>query len=75
MARPDKKAKADGAKKQKGGKRLQQKWRAYTISGDTLKRNLRSCPKCGEGVWLAVHKDRQSCGKCGYTEFTKKEKA
>lgn len=26
------------------------------------------CPKCGAGVFLAVHKDRLSCGKCGYTE-------
>jgi len=26
------------------------------------------CPKCGPGVRLAEHKDRRSCGKCGYTE-------
>jgi len=26
------------------------------------------CPKCGPGVYLAEHKDRRSCGKCGYTE-------
>ncbi len=26
------------------------------------------CPKCGPGVWLAEHKDRRSCGKCGYYE-------
>lgn len=29
------------------------------------------CPKCGPGVFLAEHKDRFSCGKCGYTEFKK----
>ncbi|UCH89101.1 MAG: 30S ribosomal protein S27ae [Thermoplasmata archaeon] len=29
------------------------------------------CPKCGEGIFLAEHKDRHSCGKCGYTEFKK----
>ena len=28
----------------------------------------RFCPKCGAGVFLAVHGDRLSCGKCGYTE-------
>jgi len=28
----------------------------------------RFCPKCGEGVKLAEHKDRYSCGKCGYYE-------
>ena len=26
------------------------------------------CPKCGPGVKLAEHKDRFSCGKCGYYE-------
>lgn len=26
------------------------------------------CPKCGPGVKLAAHKDRLSCGKCGYYE-------
>jgi ubiquitin-small subunit ribosomal protein S27Ae len=72
MARPDKKSKSDGAKKKKGDKRPQKKWAAYEISGDKLIRKNKSCPKCGDGVWLAHHKDRMSCGKCGYTEFTKK---
>lgn len=31
------------------------------------------CPKCGPGVYMATHKDRKACGKCGYTEFNKKE--
>ena len=39
------------------------------IPGD----QLAVCPKCGPGVFMAVHKDRVSCGKCGYTEFNKKE--
>ena len=26
------------------------------------------CPKCGAGVKLAEHKNRLSCGKCGYFE-------
>ena len=28
----------------------------------------RACPKCGPGIRLADHKDRFSCGKCGYFE-------
>jgi len=28
----------------------------------------KSCPKCGEGVKLAEHQNRRSCGKCGYSE-------
>ena len=62
MARPDKKeggAKKDGGKKEKG-KHTQKKWKAYTVTADSVKRNRKSCPKCGEGVYLAQHKDRQS---------------
>lgn len=29
------------------------------------------CPKCGLGVAMGNHKNRNSCGKCGYTEFKK----
>ncbi len=28
------------------------------------------CPRCGPGIFLAVHKDRLYCGKCHYTEFS-----
>ena len=37
-----------------------------------LERKKRNCPKCGPGVFLAEHGNRNSCGKCGYTEFKKK---
>ena len=40
----------------------------YEVSGDTLTRTHKSCPKCGPGVFLAEHGDRRSCGKCGYSE-------
>ncbi|MDH3364733.1 MAG: 30S ribosomal protein S27ae [Thermoplasmata archaeon] len=43
----------------------------YSFEGDTLKRSKKHCPKCGPGVFMGVHKDRVSCGKCGYTEFVK----
>lgn len=44
----------------------------YEKSGNTIKRKREFCPKCSDGVFLAEHKDRVSCGKCGYTEFKKK---
>lgn len=40
----------------------------YSIEGDKLVRKNKTCPKCGPGVFMAQHKDRMSCGKCGYTE-------
>lgn len=43
----------------------------YTISGDKITKNNRSCPKCGSGVFLGKHKDRLVCGKCRYVEFVK----
>ncbi len=30
------------------------------------------CPRCGPGTILAQHKDRMSCGKCKYSEISKK---
>ena len=44
----------------------------YEVSDDKVTRKRRFCPKCGDGVFLGEHKDRSSCGKCGYTEFKKK---
>ena len=40
----------------------------YDVKGETLTRTHRSCPKCGPGTYLAEHKDRRSCGRCGYSE-------
>lgn len=54
-------------------KKTSQKWKKYEVSGGTLKRKGRFCPKCGSGVWLGEHKDRLTCGKCGYTEFKTKK--
>lgn len=42
--------------------------KAYEVSGDSLTRTKKSCPKCGDGVWMADHKDRNTCGKCLYME-------
>ena len=35
---------------------------------DNGKVKNKSCPKCGQGVFLAQHKDRSTCGKCNYME-------
>lgn len=41
----------------------------YNVSEGKIERKGKFCPKCGPGVFMAQHKDRTSCGKCGYTEF------
>jgi len=43
----------------------------YKREGNRIVRQRRDCPKCGPGTFMAQHKDRVSCGKCGYTEFKK----
>ena len=41
----------------------------FKVEGDKITRLRRHCPKCGDGVFLAEHKNRLSCGTCGYTEY------
>ena len=43
----------------------------FKVDGGKIARQRRHCPKCGDGVFLGEHKNRVSCGKCGYTEFKK----
>ncbi|MBR9683065.1 30S ribosomal protein S27ae [Candidatus Woesearchaeota archaeon] len=57
-------------KVRKPGKKLGE---LYEISGDSLKRKNRNCPKCGKGTFLGKHKNRLVCGKCGYVEILEKK--
>ena len=61
------------AGKAKAPKAAIKKSDAYKVDGNTVTRTKQFCPKCGPGTFMAVHKDRVSCGCCGYTEFTKKD--
>ncbi|TVP39863.1 30S ribosomal protein S27ae [Candidatus Nitrosocosmicus arcticus] len=45
----------------------------YKITDDKVERIKRECPRCGKGVFMALHKDRLTCGKCSYTEFQKEQ--
>ena len=58
------------AKKQRKKNAPTKVWKFYE-AGSELKRSGRFCPKCGAGVFMAKHKDRVTCGRCGYTEFLK----
>lgn len=37
-------------------------------NGKNLKRTKQFCPRCS-GSYLAEHKNRRSCGNCGYSEY------
>lgn len=51
-------------------KKPSQRWTKYKVEGDKVVKGTR-CPRC-EFSFLAEHKDRKTCGKCGYTEFKKR---
>ncbi len=57
-----------GKEKKKGSYKASQ---VYNITGGKIERKNPTCPKCGAGVYMAVHKDRNTCGKCGYMEKKK----
>jgi len=44
------------------------KYQLYQVEGDKLVRTKKACPRCGQGVFLGKHADREVCGRCGYTE-------
>lgn len=46
-------------------------YKHYTVKGGGFDRTNRFCPKCGPGIMMARHKDRQTCGNCHYTEMSK----
>ena len=59
------------AEKKEGKRRTALKPYLYKVDGVRLERLRNSCPKCGAGTFLARHGNRVSCGRCGYTEFSK----
>jgi small subunit ribosomal protein S27Ae len=58
--------------KEKAKKKSASKRDIFKVKDGKIERTKRHCPKCGPGTFMGEHKDRVSCGKCGYTEFKKK---
>ena len=48
-------------------------WKYYKINGSTIVKLKKECPRCGKGFFLAEHKNRYTCGKCGDTHFIKNQ--
>lgn len=71
-------AKKKGANTVKKGKKQHRKTvrvkvnKFYEVSGDTVKKTGKDCPKCGTAIKMAAHKlkdgqTRYCCGKCSTT--------
>lgn len=44
-------------------------YKYYKVDKDKLTKLRKICSRCGKGVFMSVHKNRHTCGKCGLTEF------
>lgn len=49
------------------------KYKHYDVSSGSVKYKNKICPKCGAGVFMASHSDRETCGKCNYTVMKHKK--
>ena len=65
VAKPEKKA--DKKKEEKGVNTL------YKIEGEKVTRLRPTCERCGPGYFMAKHKDRYTCGHCGFTRYKQAE--
>jgi small subunit ribosomal protein S27Ae len=45
----------------------------YKVESSSITRLRKECPRCGKGFFLAEHKNRMTCGNCGYTDFRKSQ--
>ncbi len=59
-------------KKARKNKPASQKYKFYSAAGKKIE-GAKFCPRCGPGVFLGNMGNRHYCGKCGYTEFLKKD--
>jgi small subunit ribosomal protein S27Ae len=48
-------------------------WDNYDVKDGKLVRHNPYSPKAGTGYLMAVHKNRKTCGKTGYTKFSSQE--
>jgi small subunit ribosomal protein S27Ae len=49
-------------------------WEAMKVEDGKIVRVKKTCKRCGDGVYMAEHKEkdgktRSYCGKCQYTEW------
>jgi len=69
---PVEEKKPEKKEKPKAPKRRIQVHKLYNVEGDKLTKLRKECPRCGRGYFMAVHKNRLTCGNCGYTSYTER---
>ena len=69
---PAEEKKPEKKEKPKAPKRRIQVYKLYKLDGEKLTRLRKECPRCGRGYFMAEHKNRLTCGNCGYTTYTTK---
>lgn len=50
-------------------------WEIMSVEGGKIERKKKTCRRCGDGIYMAEHKEkdgkvRSYCGKCHYTEWS-----
>ncbi|MFP4116507.1 MAG: 30S ribosomal protein S27ae [Candidatus Aenigmatarchaeota archaeon] len=48
-------------------------WEKYDVDGEEVERKGKTCPRCGDGVFMADHEDRLTCGRCGFSQMKEEE--
>ncbi|MEM2104400.1 MAG: 30S ribosomal protein S27ae [Candidatus Bathyarchaeia archaeon] len=56
-------------KTEKGKRKEKNVYMLYKIEKDKLVRQRPTCERCGPGYFMADHKDRYACGRCGFTRY------
>ena len=65
-AKPQKAEKLKGPKAKKEEKGVHA---MYKIEGEKVTRTHPTCERCGTGYFMGDHKDRYTCGHCGFTRY------
>ena len=61
--------KAEKPKREKKKKQEKGVHAMYKIEGEKVSRTRPTCERCGPGYFMADHKDRYTCGHCGFTRY------
>lgn len=64
--------KAEKGKHEKKHKKEKGVHSMYKVEGNKVARARPTCERCGPGYFMADHKQRYTCGHCGFTRYKQK---